>query len=421
MSTLAVAGALALFATSAHGYTKMAPLTPWHLQAWGPDPKAGTNYINIGQASKAQMVDVDLFNVDEKIIKSLASQGKTVICDFSAGTYEPGRPDADSFPEAALKKKYQAWGETWLDIRNQDLFKPIMDKRMNLAKSKGCDGVLADNLDCYSNDCIQGETNYTLINSQLSYARWLADSAHSKGLSIGLKNVVELIKELAPIFDWAMNEECEEFDECHYFKQFTDLGKAVFAVEYMQGASTCPDTARYKIARKYQQGKTNLKDCPLVDGGAKPDMMYDGKFEKLDKTTAGFFQHWNTPKEFKNLDFGVGKGRSGKAAQLDAHNGQGSAVQQYVWMWENPALLRVSAWTRLVDATDVTEFAIHTNMTYTDGTFNVNVAPIPQSGSWAEAGTTLSPAKRLQAVNVKFIFKAKSGYALIDDASVKKA
>ena len=40
------------------------------------------------------------------------------------------------------------------------------------------------------------------------YNRWLADQAHRRGLSVGLKNDLGQIPELLSQFDWAINEQC---------------------------------------------------------------------------------------------------------------------------------------------------------------------------------------------------------------------
>lgn len=50
--------------------------------------------------SDADLFDVDMFETDASTIALLQAQGKIVICYFSAGTYEPYRPDSGSFAAA---------------------------------------------------------------------------------------------------------------------------------------------------------------------------------------------------------------------------------------------------------------------------------------------------------------------------------
>jgi hypothetical protein len=75
-----------------------------------------------------------------------------VICYYSAGTWEPGRPDSGDFPPSVLGNPVIGWpDEKWLDIRQIDILGPIMTNRTILAKSKQCDGMEPDNVDGYSN------------------------------------------------------------------------------------------------------------------------------------------------------------------------------------------------------------------------------------------------------------------------------
>ncbi|HSR29297.1 MAG TPA: endo alpha-1,4 polygalactosaminidase, partial [Anaerolineae bacterium] len=67
---------------------------------------------------------------------------------------------------------------------------------------------------------------------QLDYNLWLANEAHTRGLSIGLKNDGEQALDLLPYFDWAMTEDCFVYDSCAEMELFIMAGKAVFAAEY---------------------------------------------------------------------------------------------------------------------------------------------------------------------------------------------
>lgn len=204
-----------------------APGTSWQWQLTG----------TIDTSIDVQMYDIDLFDTPKSTIDTLHGQGRVVICYFSAGSWEDWRPDAAAFP-AAVKGKNNGWpGENWLDIRNSAELSPVMRARLDLAVDKGCDGVEPDNIDGYSNS-----TGFTLnYNDQLAYNRWLANEAHARGLSIGLKNDLDQVGDLEPDFDWALNEQCFEYNECDLLLPFVQAGKAVFGVEYSGNtASFCP-------------------------------------------------------------------------------------------------------------------------------------------------------------------------------------
>ncbi len=102
---------------------------------------------------------------------------------------------------------------------------------------KGCDGVEPDNVTAYAND-----SGFAISEAdQIAYNIWLAEAAHTRGLSIGLKNALDLVETLEPHFDWALNEECFQYDECEALRPFTQAGKAVFGVEYEgDPAEFCP-------------------------------------------------------------------------------------------------------------------------------------------------------------------------------------
>jgi hypothetical protein len=87
-------------------------------------------------------------------------------------------------------------------------------------------------------DGYQNNPGFPLTSStQLDYNEFLATEAHSRGLSVGLKNDLDQVGALQSSFDWALNEECSQYSECGTLAPFTQAGKAVFHAEYSSG---CP-------------------------------------------------------------------------------------------------------------------------------------------------------------------------------------
>jgi hypothetical protein len=207
---------------------KPAPGTSWQWQLSG----------KIDPSLDVQMYDIDLFDASQQVIDQLHMLGRVVICYFSAGTHEDWRPDRDSFPASLLGNPLPDWpGERWLDIRQIDELGPIISGRLELAAQKSCDGVEPDNVDAYQND-----SSFRLSYAdQLDYNIWLAQEAHARGLSVGLKNNLEQVNVLEPYFDWALIEECFSYQECELLSPFVAAGKAVFGVEYsLDPADFCP-------------------------------------------------------------------------------------------------------------------------------------------------------------------------------------
>lgn len=192
--------------------------TDWQIQLSG----------SINTRYPVSLYDIDLFDSSPSLIASIQATGRKVICYFSAGSYENWRPDADQFTASDLGNNLSGWpGENWLDIRSSTVQK-VMEARMDLAVEKGCDGVDPDNADGYSNN-----SGFSLTAAdQLAYNRMLAREAHSRGLSVGLKNDLEQVAELVVDFDFAVNEQCFEYNECDLLKPFVTAGKPVFNIEY---------------------------------------------------------------------------------------------------------------------------------------------------------------------------------------------
>jgi hypothetical protein len=187
-----------------------------------------------------ELYDLDLFDTTQNTIDSLHQQGAKVICYFSAGSYEDWREDKDDFDHALLGNNLDGWaGEKWLDI-SSELIRPIMIARLDLAKEKGCDGVEPDNVDGYTNN-----SGFALSESdQLSYNTFLSTEAHKRSLSIGLKNDLDQISILEPYFDFAVNEQCHQYNECDMLTPFITNNKPVFNAEYKKAYVNNTDNKR---------------------------------------------------------------------------------------------------------------------------------------------------------------------------------
>jgi len=177
----------------------------------------------------ADVYVVDMFaQLQEKSIEPLHALGRQVICYFSAGTYEPWRPDEALFTQFELGKPYIGFdNENWLNINNPEIVK-LMVNRLNIAVTLGCDGVELDNVDAFVND-----TGFNITqNDALIYTRILANEAHKRGLAVALKNNVELVEDVVDYFDLLINEECFQYNECEGYLPIIEAGKPVFNAEY---------------------------------------------------------------------------------------------------------------------------------------------------------------------------------------------
>jgi hypothetical protein len=198
-----------------------APGTTWQWQLSGP----------IDTTVDAAVYDVDGVETTAAQVQALHAVGRKVICYVDAGGYENYRPDASSFPKSVLGNSNNWPGQQWLDIRQINILKPIMAARFTTCQQKGFDAIEADEVDGYTND-----TGFPLTAAdQLTYNTMLAQLAHQRGLSIGLKNDLDQIPQLVNDFQFAIDEQCFQYQECDQLQPFVQADKAVFEAEYQPG------------------------------------------------------------------------------------------------------------------------------------------------------------------------------------------
>ncbi|HEY7135453.1 MAG TPA: endo alpha-1,4 polygalactosaminidase [Acidimicrobiia bacterium] len=263
------------------------PAPPATTNVWTPRPGTTWQWQITGtvdtSVSPATMFDVDLSDampsartaqvpgfgavtwpagVNAGIIPRLHAMGKTVICYMDSGAFESYRPDAKLFPASVIGSGTGWDGERWLDLRPaaRSRFAPIVWSRMDVARSIGCDGVEPD-----QNNPIGNDPGFPItVADQTSWYLEVARQAHARHLSVGMKNGIESInRSTVSAFDWALNEECFQYDECEALLPFVGAGKAVFQVEYQGDPATiCP------VARR--DGFSSMKKRLELDSWRQP-------------------------------------------------------------------------------------------------------------------------------------------------------
>jgi len=183
-----------------------------------------------------EVFDLDLFDTPQATIDHIHSLGKAMIC-YVDTTYEPGRPDSSQFTASVLGNGIDGWpGQKWVDIRST-IVRNIMLGRLKTAVSKDCDAIEWDDVDSYQNN-----PGFPITAAdQISFNTFLANATRAAGLSAGLKNDLDQVDKLVSYYDWALNEQCNQYNECNTLTPFTSAGKAVFGTEYSGNAATfCP-------------------------------------------------------------------------------------------------------------------------------------------------------------------------------------
>lgn len=194
--------------------------------------------------------DIDGQENDAATVAALHALGPNVkvVCYVDVGTWENFRPDEAQFPSSVLGNQNGWPGERWLDVRQQSILLPLMKARFqSWCIDKGFDAVEPDNLDAWENN-----PGFPITEAEnISYDLAIAAMGHAMGLSMGLKNLPENAPSIEPDFDWALDEQCFQYDECSYFEtSFIPKGKAVFDVEYDQAPDCSSATAAHLNAQK---------------------------------------------------------------------------------------------------------------------------------------------------------------------------
>lgn len=260
----------------------------WQYQLQGsPNPKGGclhrsTGFINIGVTGTSfatgitvapTVFDIDILQdgkcyspqdysvLNYAAVQAIHVRGARVIGYIDAGTAETWRPD---FPEmqafdqscdgCLFGNPLSAFpDEYWLNIttdakgvnpntgETQTARRFLLDEmlfRLKEAKLIGVDAIEFDDVDGWQSRTGLGLT----AQDQLRYNTRLANLAHHMGFAVGLKNDLSQAGTLQPYFDFAINEECFQYDECGPLQSWpSQYGKAVFNVEYEAAPSEfCP-------------------------------------------------------------------------------------------------------------------------------------------------------------------------------------
>jgi len=145
---------------------------------------------------------------------------------------------------------------------------------MKKAINNRCDAIEVDNLDGYQiSDVKDNWSNPLTKEDTVVFARWLGSTAHSLGISIGLKNIPGLISSVGGYFDFAINESCIHYkNECAMYKNFIRSGKPVFGITYGsfsgQLQTMCRELNDVGISMIVKKSQSLVQASTIFDGKA---------------------------------------------------------------------------------------------------------------------------------------------------------
>ena len=186
----------------------------------------------------ARTFDIDGAEATALTVREIHALGPGVaaVCYIDVGGWEDYRSDAGKFPASVKGSSVDGWpSERWLDIRQINVLAPLMKARVQDCAAKRFNGVEPDLLDGYEND-----SGYPLTAiAQITYDRMIAGLVHAAGMTVAQKGDVDQSAALEPYFDWTLNEQCGQYDECDALSAYQAAGKAVWIVEYQGFPKVC--------------------------------------------------------------------------------------------------------------------------------------------------------------------------------------
>lgn len=214
-------------------------------------PAVGTDFqiqltTPVDESVSAPIYIIDGESNSAAVVASLHAKGRKVICYIDVGAAESYRSDVGLIPRSVQGNAVDGWPqERWLDVRKIDQLRPVMTARMDMCKAKGFDAVDPDLIEAYAAD-----SGFPITyQDQITYNRWIAQLAHERGMAVGHKGNVEQVPDLVEVFDFSVNEQCAEYDECDTVAAYTRAGKPVFHIEYdLSKRQYCPTSAALQFS-----------------------------------------------------------------------------------------------------------------------------------------------------------------------------
>lgn len=211
------------------------------------------------------VVYLDLYNFNPKDLKACRKTGTKTIIAYFTSQWSSWYPDSgggclghgpdvckNKFKQSYLGEDLPNWeGERFVNPKDPAV-KKIMIERIELAKTKGFDGIDVDNTDMYS-----FKTGFNVTKDDtIEYINFFIDEAHKRDMLFSLKNTMTIMYSINK-FDLAQNESCYKYRECNMYGK---LDIPVFIISYKR---FCPRNL-YKKAYTIRKKKMNEKDKPCL-------------------------------------------------------------------------------------------------------------------------------------------------------------
>ncbi len=145
-----------------------------------------------------------------------------------------------------------------------------MGARMDVCKEKGFDAVEPDNTD----GC-QNRTGFRITYAQqLRYNTFLDEAAHERGLAIAMKNDPDQVEDLVDLYDFAITEDCFEWNWCGEVGPFIDGARPCSPPSTRTPEQGSPASAQRRtiaaVRRHLEEAQPGRVAQELSDAGLQP-------------------------------------------------------------------------------------------------------------------------------------------------------
>jgi hypothetical protein len=258
----------------------------WQIGRVTPLQRAGPHAVDIYDIDGFLTTPAEIRRIHTAWPASTLAHPKAV-CYLDLA-WEDYRPDASPapagrFPAATLGKIYYGYPEErWVDFRQLDALKPMLNARIAMCASKGFDAVELDDIDSFDPPSTTG-FHLTPGDAQ-NYLAYAFNQVHRDGMTALWKNSPLLARWGVRYTDGAVVEECYTYGGCPSWDVFTadhtarqPTGKWVGEAEYGADHFVCDPGQACPHKRQFATFCARVYAPPGGFAAVKFDVNLDGK------------------------------------------------------------------------------------------------------------------------------------------------
>jgi Glycoside-hydrolase family GH114 len=258
----------------------------WQIGRVTPLQRAGQHAVDIYDIDGFLTTPAEIQRIHTAWPASTLAHPKAV-CYLDLA-WEDYRPDASPtpggrFPAATLGKIYYGYPEErWVDFRQLDALKPMLNARIAMCASKGFDAVELDDIDSFDPPSTTG-FHLTPGDAQ-NYLAYAFNQVHRDGMTALWKNSPLLASWGVRYTDGAVVEECYTYGGCPSWDVFTadrtarqPTGKWVGEAEYGADHFVCDPGQSCPHKRQFATFCARVYAPPGGFAAVKFDVDLDGK------------------------------------------------------------------------------------------------------------------------------------------------